>query len=372
MKNLYWDVICAAVVCVVLSLGLWPFHSPTNDVSWAGDRNGLWFGRSSSAFSSGAFERTSAENEPSGSVEVWLQPRRVWDSGTFLAFYTPGNPRQFALRQFDGGLELQAEVRNDPHAPKTGTIYLKNVFVRSGPVFLTSTSGVNGTSAYVDGELAKAAPDVHLSAKDLTGRLVVGGSPGQSDSWSGRLRGLALYRTELTPTQVLRHYQTWTKRGRPEIYRDERNLALYLFGERTGKIIHDSAGSGVNLYIPDKYMVLDQIFLEPFWKEFRMSRSYWGAAVKNVVGFLPFGFCFYACLSGHKVRSAAIATVILGTLTSVTIEVLQVYLPTRDSGTTDIFTNTLGTWMGVVAYKRLRPALAPRFPWLPFPDPGSK
>jgi glycopeptide antibiotics resistance protein len=112
-------------------------------------------------------------------------------------------------------------------------------------------------------------------------------------------------------------------------------------------------------------VVLDKIFLEPFWKEFNMSRSYWGAAFKNIVGFIPFGFCLFACLSAHKLRRAALATVILGALVSLTIEVLQGYLPTRDSGTTDIFTNTLGTYLGVIAWRVAGPILAKKLPWLP-------
>jgi hypothetical protein len=366
MKTLFWDVTCAGVVCVVLSLGLWPFHSPKNDVTWLENRNGLRFGRFSTMISSSAFQKAGAKSETSRSVEVWLQPRRIWDSCTFLAFYTPGNPHQFSLRQFNGGLELRAETRNDPYAAKTAILYVKNTFLKPGPVFLTITSGIHGTTAYADGVLARAAPQVWLSTKDLTGRLVVGDSPGQADSWSGQLLGLAIYRRELTPTQVLRHYQTWTQRGRPEISDEEGNLALYLLGERSGSIVHDYAGSGVNLYIPEKYVVLDQIFLEPFWKEFSMSGSYWRAVLKNIVGFIPFGFCFYSGLSAHKVRSAGLATVILGTLVSLTIEVLQAYLPTRDSGMTDIFTNALGTYIGVVACSAVSPRLAARFPRLPF------
>jgi glycopeptide antibiotics resistance protein len=109
---------------------------------------------------------------------------------------------------------------------------------------------------------------------------------------------------------------------------------------------------------------LDKIFLEPFWREFNMSWSYWESALKNIVGFIPFGFCVFPCLSAHKLKRAALVTVILGTLVSLTIEVLQAYLPTRDSGTTDLFTNTFGTYFGVVAFKVVSPVLAARFPWL--------
>ena len=122
----------------------------------------------------------------------------------------------------------------------------------------------------------------------------------------------------------------------------------------------------MNLHIPEKYGVLDQIFLEPFWEEFSLSRSYWSAALKNIVGFIPFGFCFFACLSARKVRRAALVTVILGTLVSLTIEILQASLPTRDSGMTDLFTNTLGAYIGVLACNAIGPVLAARCPWLPF------
>jgi hypothetical protein len=231
---------------------------------------------------------------------------------------------------------------------------------------LTITSGVRGTAVYTEGVLAKTAPQFRLSMKGFAGRLVLGDSPGQPDNWSGQLLGLALYRRELTAVQVVRHYDSWTHGEQPEISGDKGNTVLYLFNERAGRVVHNHARSGVDLYIPEKYFVSDKIFLEPFWKEFSMSRSYWGAAYKNIVGFVPFGFCFCACFSARRISRAALVTVILGCLVSLTIEILQAYLPTRDSGTTDLFTNTLGTYIGVAAYRFLSPTLAAKFPWLPF------
>lgn len=365
MKIQVWDVICVAVLCVILTLGLWPFHSPKNEVTWLGNHNGLRFGSDSTVISSSAF-KMSDEGGTSGSVEVWLQPRRIWDTCTFLAFCAPGNPYQFSLRQSEAGLELRADIQDAPHPTKTASLHVKDAFRKSGRVFLTITSGTYGTAVYIDGVLAKMAPQLRLSTRVFTGQLVLGDSPGQADSWSGQLLGLAIYRRELTARQVQRHYETWTQRERPEIAEDECNIALYLFDERAGNVVHDSARSGVNLYIPQKYVVLDQIFLEPFWKEFSMSRSYWGAAFKNIVGFIPFGFCVYACLSARKVRRAALATVILGALVSFIIEILQAYLPTRDSGMTDIITNTLGTYMGIIGCRVVNSIVAARSPWLPF------
>jgi hypothetical protein len=366
LRAQFWDVICLAVLCVILTLGLWPFHSPKNGVTWLGNHNGLRFGKWSTVMSSSAFQITSAETEESGSIEVWLQPRDIWDSSTILAFYSPGNPFHFSLRQSEAGLELHTETQDDPQSTITSSLYVRDAIRRSGRIFLTIASGVRGTAVYIDGVLAKTAPQFRLSMKGFEGRLVLGDSPRQPDNWSGQLLGLALYRRELTAAQVLRHYDSWTHGEQPEIFDDEDNAALYLFNERAGNVVHNQVRPGVDLYIPAKYLVSDKIFLEPFWKEFSMSRSYWSAAYKNIVGFVPFGFCFCACFSARRVRRTALATVILGCLVSLTIEILQAYLPTRDSGTTDLFTNTLGTYIGVAAYRFFTPTLAARFPWLPF------
>jgi len=174
--------------------------------------------------SSRAFNIMSAEGGRSGSVEIWLQPRHIWDDCTLLAFYSPGTPYLF-LRQYDAGLKLLAEIGDDRSARKAARLDVQNVFRKSGPIFLTVTSGIHGTAVYTDGLLAKTG-QFRLSTSDFTGRLVIGDSPGQTDSWSGQLLGLAIYRSELTAPQVLRHYETWRHDERPKISEDARNIAL--------------------------------------------------------------------------------------------------------------------------------------------------
>jgi hypothetical protein len=336
---------------VILTLGLWPFHSPHNGVTWLPNRDGLQFGKYSTVMSSGQFQMPAAEGEGIGSVELWLQPRHVSNSSTILASCAPGSPCRFRLRQSLSDLELQTG--------DSTKLYVDNLFRRPGPVFLTVTSGLRGTSVYTNGVLARTAPRFRLPSNPFVGRLILADSPEQPDNWSGQLFGLAIYSRELSPEQVLANYQAWTQGAQPGPPDDGHTIAYYPFHERAGNVVHNQAGSGVNLYIPEKYTVLDKYFLEPFWKEFRMSRSTWRDIFKNIVGFVPFGACFFACLSAHQVRRAALATVLLGFLVSLTIEVLQAYLPTRDSGTTDLITNTLGTYLGVIVCRPFMPFLVP-------------
>src|SRR5262249_8160585 len=131
----------------------------------------------------------------------------------------------------------------------------------------------------------------------------------------------------------------WTQYGRPELTPDDRATAVYLFDERGGSVVHNRMKQGNDLVIPRSYQVVGKVALEPFWKEFNFSSSYWKGNLKNVIGFVPTGFCFCAYFGGSVKRPAAI-TVAFGALVSLAIELLQIVLPTRDSGSTDLITNT--------------------------------
>jgi glycopeptide antibiotics resistance protein len=113
--------------------------------------------------------------------------------------------------------------------------------------------------------------------------------------------------------------------------------------------VHNRVDSATNLLIPDHYFVLREQFLERPWDEFRPDRNYWKDVAINILGFIPLGFCFRALFSAMgKDKRASWLAVGLGFAVSLTIEVLQAFLPTRDSGMTDLFTNTLGTGLGVI------------------------
>lgn len=203
---------------------------------------------------------------------------------------------------------------------------------------------------YLDGVLKRTFPGFRF-APDCAGQLVIGTSPVMDESWAGELRGLAVYGQDLTAAQVFKHYETWSAEGRPELSDDERATALYLFDERAGTAVHNAVPAGLDLYIPKRYALVHQIFLRPFWEEFEPRRSYLKDILINIIGLMPLGFFFAAYwTSVRPIKHAVLITTLLGFAVSLTIEVLQSYIPIRDSGTTDLITNTLGTFLGAKLY----------------------
>ncbi len=344
--------ICALVLLGILVAGLWPFHAPRNEVRWLGSKSGLFLGKHGSIVSAGPFKTKASPAEGSCSIEIWLQPRRVNASGTILAFYWPGSRAvPLALRQSLDDLELQRSVQGQlPHAQKA-RVYVHDVFGAQKPVLVTISGGGAGTTISVNGVLVKRSPNFGFLGQELTGQLILGNSPVTTDNWSGQLMGLAVYGRELTSGEVSQHYEYWTKGKQADLAGDLGTVALYRFNEGNGSLVHNQADSATDLLIPERFFVLHEQFLERPWDEFQPGWSYWKNVAINIAGFIPLGFFFQAYFSSHQsTRRALASTIAFGFAISLTIEVLQAFLPTRDSGMTDLVTNTFGTALGAILF----------------------
>lgn len=344
-------VICACVLFGILVAGLWPFHAPRNDVSWLREGNGLVFGKHGSIVSASPLKPHASQRNNSCTLEMWLAPSRIdSDRGMILAFYWPeGRVVPFALHQLRDGLVL--EHKSDYPAKKTG-IYVGDVFSSLKPVVVTITSSEAGTAMYADGVLIKIVPNFVISNRDLTGQLVIANAPSTHYSWAGLLKGLALYDRELSPAEVTQAPARWSEGTQPDPSKSQGVIARYVFDERKGNVVHNQVDSETDFLIPERFFVLHEQFLERPWDEFRSGWRYWKDIGVNVVGFIPLGFFFCAYFSQVRTAEHSVAmTVALGFAVSLTIEVLQAFLPTRDSGMTDLITNTLGTAIGVMAFR---------------------
>ncbi len=315
-------------------------------MTWLGNENGLHFARYGTVRSSGAFQ--AVNHEGSCSIEIWLRPEFADASKTIFAFYTPENPLQFTAHQYHALFILQRERLDDPGHPEV--IGISDAISPVKSAFITIASGTQSTAIYVDGKLVRRFPAFRIG-DDCGSPLEIGTSPVYSGTWTGELRGLAIYERELSEAEVKQHYETWTSAGRPAISADEKAMGVYLFDERAGSVAHNAVQGGIDLNIPERFSLVHQIFLQPFWKEFKLTRGYFSDVLVNIAGFIPFGFLFCAhWMSVRRIRHAVLATVAFGFAVSLTIEVSQSFLPTRFSDTTDVITNTLGTFLGAKLY----------------------
>lgn len=344
--------ICFGIVCVMIVAAFWPFRfHPANHVTWLSDQNGLRFNGGAIVLSSRNFEITESQSPAGVSLELWLEPSQDRYSTALLSFSAPDNPEQFRLRQSHDFLVVVQEPFATSRHTAAKWLWVHHAFQAHKRRFVVISSGTQGTTVYLDGILAESSSTFRITSKDLSGDLIMGTSPVTYDTWHGKFFGLAMFDRELTAAQVSEHYQAWAGALTQTLISDQ-PAALYTFAERSGSVVHNQIVSRPDLEIPVSFRVPYKPFLKSPWREFYPNRAYFDDVFINVAGFVPLGFFFCMLFSSSEASpKAVIATIILGALFSLTIEVLQGFLPMRDSGTTDIITNTLGTALGAMLFR---------------------
>ena len=166
---------------------------------------------------------------------------------------------------------------------------------------------------------------------------------------------MGVFQKEFSQGDVSRHRDAWSNERAASDFSGDGALALFSFAERSGKVAHDSAAAGPGaetiLNIPDTFKIFHKRMLSRPWQEFSPDATYAKDVAINILGFVPFGFFFCAYLGWiRNVEKAMVFTIIAGAAISITIEVLQIFIPSRTSGTTDILTNSVGTALGVTIW----------------------
>jgi VanZ family protein len=346
---------CILVVSTLFTAGLWPFNPfPRNQVTWLPTGKGLQFGDHGVVFSRGPVERTRPKRNSSCTLAIRLQPDAVMRgaSGTLLGVYTPERPSQFRLMQWRDVLLIRRDYRDADNHSKTTEVDLDHAFLTREPVSFTITSGPDGSVAYRNGMRAAGITRTGLSCEDFAGQLVLGDSAIMDNAWRGNILDLAIYDRELTPQEIASKYASWNGDQTDQEPGGEQHLvAQYTFTEGRGPNVHGEPAGAPDLYIPQIFKVPHKKMLMWPWEESPDKRNFRDISI-NILGFVPFGFVFAAYLTWNRnVRHSTVVTILCGAAISLTIEILQEYIPGRDSGILDIFTNTFGTFLGVLSFR---------------------
>jgi hypothetical protein len=342
-------VICLAMLCGLLVAGLWPFDfAPGNRVQWLVNRNGIHFNEPSQIYST-LTERESNRTavNSSFSIEIWLQPERISDRRrTIFSTYDTGRGEGLGIAQSVTDLLIRGRFVGADGAVNTRSIYLDDCFREGSERFVTVISGPQGTAIYLEGVREKVVPD-QLEPESLSGRLLLGDSVSSNRTWAGTVFGLATYDRALSDVEVLEQYHAWTTKLN-EVVGLGGITAFYPFDEKSGEVAHNHVGKLPDMVIPKKFHPLRRAFLNP---SFQFVKSDIEDAIVNIIGFVPFGLLvsayFHRGLPFPRYL-AILLTILAGGFTSLVIECLQAYLPTRTSSLPDVINNIVGTAVGAM------------------------
>jgi hypothetical protein len=342
------------VLFVILFFGLRPKDFDfSNNVRWTRDQPGISFNKYSLAYTD-PIEELRKENgfgENGFSIEIALKPLNNEEGFNFiLALHGGEDENQLLMGQWRSWIIVMNGDDYD-HKRRVKRISV-DIASRSPAIqFITLTTGKGGTKAYIDGQLIRTEKDLTLSIPyGDKARLLLGNSVYGRHPWQGEIYGLALYRQTLTARDAALHFDRWSKDQNFSFAGKDKPFVLYLFDEKEGTRAFDRAGGGHHLEIPARMQILKRKILAPPWHGVEFNRSLIQDIIVNLVGFIPLGFILAATFVKAGSKHSILLTVALCFSVSLSIEIIQAWLPSRDSDLLDLILNTLGALLGAKIY----------------------
>ena len=348
---------------MTLFFGLDPkgFHL-SNNVTWISGDGGIRFGKYGIAYADNVFRSFGrGEQEPVGlSLEIALKPDRIDDKSFkfILVLHDGDDSGQLLVGQWQSSIIVMNGDDYDGRR-RIKKLEVKDALLTQQARLVTITSGKAGTRIYLNGKVAAAAKDLFLRvpAGKKGARLVVGNSVYGRHFWSGDIFGLAVYETALSAMEVKSHSEKWSGEQHFAFARQSSPRALYLFDEKNGEQALDGTGGGHDLEIPQRFKILKREMLDASWRGIRLNSLFVQDVFLNIAGFIPLGFllnAMFAGLEGAVRKHGALMTIMVCFVLSLSIEIAQAWMPSRSSQTLDLLMNTLGAFLGVMAYRFYR------------------
>jgi VanZ family protein len=352
-------------VVVLLGFGLWPLEfSPKNEVTWLDGEKGLRFrggdvisGRTVGGYvhSFGHVGKALSGNSDNGgiSIEIWLRAAVETRHGvpSFLSFVDDSGKVVLILGQWQSSLIVRWPVPGYDARDKWHEIGVTDALPKGVQRLITVVSDQNGTSVHLNGKPVRVFAELNLfdaAPGIMDCAFVLGNSPSGQSSWSGDVFGLAFYKKALNQGEALSSFRQWSngkKNGNP----DARGLsALYLFREGSGNRVQNALSAAVPLLIPDHPTYQRQVLDRPFINNYNKRYVIQDVGL-NVIGFIPLGFflCLWMVSTRRWPKGRTVLVVVaLGAVLSLSIELVQVFMPARHSSMADLVCNTMGTIVG--------------------------
>ncbi|HVU09317.1 MAG TPA: VanZ family protein [Verrucomicrobiae bacterium] len=353
-----------AIIVGYFIVGFWPFDfRPLNRVNWPANQSGLQFGNNGIAYDPIPLAFSESNETNAGAADFSAEIRLAADSEpdddvfNILTIYNSDLPDDFVFCQWKHEFLFRAAITH-PFVHHISEIGISDALPLGKTHFIAIRGGAVGTDLFLDGSPKGHFPGFVLRPNALDGQLILGNDDSGKHSWSGRLFGLALFNRRLDTAEIAAHRELWTSGNARQLTNAPGLTALYLFDEGGGQQVKDLSGNRHRVVIPEIFQPLHRRVLIPPWKDLAYNNTpdYSDIAV-NILGFIPFGFCFSIyrrAVAPNRQTTNFLFVMLAGFAISLTIELIQVWLPNRTSSMTDLLTNTTGTLIGVMLAVRCR------------------
>lgn len=329
---------------------------PPNAVGWTTPGPGIRFAGRGIAYTRDAVIREPRSGLGALSIELWIRDFESARNGGYkeiLSFYDgrPEPPLLLGIRA--RRLHLFSRFERLPPGDWIEQFRPRYRFERRAAAFVAVTYGEGEKALFVDGvEVARDSLDLRPNRKiAIQGQLVLGNSPNGLRGWWGEVEGLALFDRVLGAGEILAHHEEARERGVASLLGKEGLVLLYPFAHEGGGRANSAVPGSPALEIPARFSALPETILRRPGDDPRLPLLDAADALRNVLLFLPFGFCLglvWGRKTGRRalLRVAIVATI--GAICSLTIEALQLGLPSRSGTLLDTTWNTGGTILGVL------------------------
>lgn len=317
------------------------------------EKDGVSFGRFGVIYGKEIIDHTFFKNNQI-SIEMALcsKDESVYSLKYIISFFnTEDRYADIVIAQWRTHVILFSRNGNYTDVNKYRKCGFRDVLPIDTTLFLSIASNKDSTIMYINGKPAKKCMKFPLIPENYINneQLILGNFPSGNSEWKGEMYVLSVYDTFLSEGQVFNNYKKW-KLKKYEEYECNPKM-MYLFNERTDSLVNNRVSPDYKLLIPPLFKTLKKEMLSLPRNLFRNKRSGAQDIILNILGFVPFGFFLAIVLLKIKVYSkkqTCLLTIFSGFFISLTIEILQTFLPSRDSSLLDLVLNTAGAFIGVM------------------------
>lgn len=299
-------------------------------------------------------------------VTIRASPVRSRYMPAVLSFYG-GDERLLEVAQRRAGIVIASY---DSKGRFTGYFTAANVFTAGHASTLTVCAFDRGTTIYLNGRVVKKSSHrLIVTGMPAADEIVLANTADGKTSWNGELYSLQLYDRSLAPPEVARiagnpgsaRVATVAPAARAsdstaaEPQPNGRILEVSFAHEPSVRAAADPAARP-KLVIPHVFRPPKPQVLAFSWRSISIAKGDLNDALVNLIGFIPIGVVLGLLFlgDGRRVLNATLYAALLSGSLSLTIELLQVLLPSRYSQLSDLVLNTLGGAAGALLAGFLR------------------